>query len=183
MKHIDGTVYNVMYVHYDNDEKVHLISNIAESAMRIFEIDIALIEDFLEGKKVAQNYKIGYFLNLSKGIVEDEIPVIRNNFLYVIPVVSDVHSDITISHTESQWIVSANTCALDRLSVAPILMFGICKKHDPHYMYASFTVDPALLMKQDVVVDFTTEVEMNLELCSLVTNRKLNSYGIVDVKN
>jgi hypothetical protein len=179
----DGTVYNVMYVHYDDDEKVHLISNIVESSMRVFEIDIELIGDFLDGKKTATNYKIGYFLNLSKGIIEDEIPIITNNFLYVVPVVLDTHSDITLFYNKSYWTVHANDRALDRLSVAPMLMFYICKKHDPHYMYASFTVDPAALMKQDIVIDFTTELEIDLELFSLVTSRKLNSYGIIDVKN
>jgi hypothetical protein len=175
----DGTVYNVMYVHYDDDEKVHLISNIAESTMRVFEIDIALIGEFLEDKKNARNYKIGYFLNLSKGIIEDEIPIIKNNFLYVIPEVEDTTSDITLTYTNAQWIVSANDRALDRLSVAPTLTFYICKKHDPHYVYSTFTVDPILLMKQSVVVDFITD----LEAFSIVTNRKLNSYGIINVKN
>lgn len=179
----DGTVYNVMYVHYDEDEQVHLISNIAESTMRVFEIDIALVNDFLEDRKNPQNYKIGYFLNLSKGIVEDEIAIIRNNFLYVIPTVTDTLSDITLTHTSSQWCVSANDRALDRLSVSPTLSFYICAKNDPHYVYSTFTVDPIMLMKQNVVIDFTTELETDLALFSLVTNRKLNSYGIIDVKN
>jgi hypothetical protein len=172
-----------MYVHYDDDEKVHLISNIADSTMRVFEIDIALIGDFLEDKKIARNYKIGYFLNLSKGIIEDETPIIKNNFLYIVPVVPDTHGDITLFYNKSYWTVHANDRALDRLSVAPRLMFYICKKHDPHYVYSTFTVDPILLMKQDIVVDFTTELEIDLELFSLVTNKKLNSYGIINVKN
>jgi hypothetical protein len=177
----DGTVYNTMYVHYDDDGTVHYISNVIDSSKRTFEIDISLIEEFLDYRKHAYNYKINYFLNLANGIVEEQVISNNNsNFIYLVPRTAEFNNELTLVHDKinRQWILTVREDVRYKLEVMPKFVFFLCKKDDPHYLYSYFTVDATSLMKQDMAIDFSNEFEVDLNLFSVAVERKLQSYGI-----
>jgi hypothetical protein len=177
----DAVVYSKMYVHYDDDGVVHYISNIIDSSKRTFEIDIELVQDFLDLKKHAFNYKIDYFLNLSNGIVEEQkVNNVFSNFPYLIPKTADLNNEITLVHNSlaKTWTVVARDDIKYKLEVMSKITFFIVKKDDPYKLISFFNIDAPTLMKSDIIVDFTNEVESNLNLFSVVVEKKFNSYGI-----
>ena len=53
----------VMYIHYDSERKVQLISNVVYEGFEIFEIELHLIPNFASGKKQYSGYSVDYFFN------------------------------------------------------------------------------------------------------------------------
>jgi len=178
-----STVYNKMYVHYDDEGTVYFISNVIDESKRVFEIDIGLVEEFLDFRKQAFNYKIDYFLNLVNGIAEEQKIITGNsNLVYLIPKSSDFNNELTLVHDieNLQWIVTAREDIRYKLEVMSRFSFFICKKDDPHYLYSYFNVDAPSLMTEDIVIKFQNAFEVDLNLFSIVVERKLESYGILE---
>jgi hypothetical protein len=176
-----AVVYNKMYVHYDDEGNVQYISNVIDDSKRIFEIDINLVQDFLDLKKHAFNYKIDYFLNLSNGIVEEQkVNNVFSNFSYIVPKSADFNNEITLVHNtlSNSWTIVARDDIKYKLEVMSKITFFIVKKDDPYKLISFFNIDAPTLMKSDIIVDFTNEVESNLNLFSVVVEKKFNSYGI-----
>lgn len=177
-----GVVYNTFYVHYDEDGKVHLLSNERNKNFKIFEIDLFLIEDFLTGKKDHNSYNIEYFFNLSKGVVTAENDTVEYSkpLFQIIPFTDNYDSHITVEHDslKKQWTVIANDDAVEKLEVLPALSFYVCKKNDPHFLYRSFTVSSEELQSGPVSVDFITELEEQIDSISISTLKRFGNYGI-----
>jgi len=180
---IAGTVYDKMFVHYDDDGNVYYISNVADDYKRTFAIDINVIGDFLNHRKLASNYKIDYFYNLANGIVNEEQNTITSdsNVAYIIPVSSKFNNEITLVHDKKNkaWTVTARPDIKKKLEVMSKLSFFFCKKDDPHYLYSYITVDLVLLSKNDIIINFQNEFEKDLSFFSVVVEKKFNSYGII----
>lgn len=177
-------VYTTMFVHYDDDGKVHLISNVTDPTKNNFEIDLFLVEDFCTGKKNFRNYDIEYFFNLSKGIfTEEEIAEESKKsgaLLYMIPHVVTDNNEITFYHdpVAEKWKVSARKNINEKLDIMPISMVYVTKHGDPHYLYNSFSIDPRDLKNGPKEFNFLYEKDLELNSISLFTQKKFKTYGI-----
>jgi hypothetical protein len=170
-------IYNTRFIYYNDAGEILSIKPFPpEDNQLFFEIDFALVEEFLFGNKSYKNYKINYFLNLVNGIVNEEETVIteERQFLYVLPLTSSFNNEITLEHTEDCWNIVVREDAKERVKLFPKLDFFICKKDDPSFLYSKFSIDLNNLSP----VMFVTTDEKDLNLISVVTNKKFNSYGI-----
>lgn len=181
-----GVVYNNMYVHYDDTGAVHSISNTIDPLYKQFEIDILIVQDFLAGgKRSPAKYKIDYFFDLSKGIIQDEDEeVITSNLPYIISTTNPYKTEITLEHDSinTQWIIYAREDVLDRVAISQPLQFFVCKKDDPHFLYNSFLVKPDDLLQGPVSVEFSSTTEQDLNLFSVITIRTFKSYKIKETE-
>jgi hypothetical protein len=177
-----GVVYNTFFIHYDEDGKVHILSNEKNTDYKIFEIDLFLIEDFLTGKKDHNTYNIEYFFNLSKGIITADSNTVEYSkpLFQLIPVTDVSDSDILLEYNfkNKYWQVTASDDAYDKLEVLPALAFYVCKKNDPHFLYRSFTVSTEDLQKGSVTCDFITDAEHKFDEISVVTLKRFGKYTI-----
>jgi hypothetical protein len=178
-----AVVYDSMFVHYDNEGNVHLISNVKDAKLNNFKIDLNLVEDFLTGKRQCQKFKIEFFFNLSKGIVTAEEQVVANNQqpLYLIPATSSYQNEVTLEHGSYGWNIIVNDAVKDKLKIVKRLVFFVVEKDNPYHMYTHITVDTTDLQTGGASVKFTTPQEADLRLVSVVTQQKFNSYGIKDL--
>lgn len=173
-----------MFVHYGDDGKVHLISNVQDLTKNNFEIDLFLVEDFCSGKKNFRNYSIEHFYNLSKGIVTEEEKEEESKksgaLLYMIPLVDHDNSEITFYHNAAnkKWKIFARTGINEKLDIMPISPIYVCKAGDPHYLYNSFNLDPKALKEDPVEFLFQGEESIDLNKISLFTQKKFKTYGI-----
>lgn len=170
-------IYNTRFIYYNDAGEILTIKPFPpEDDQLFFEIDFALVEEFLFGSKSYTNYKINYFLNLVNGIVNEEETVIseEQQFLHVVPKTSSFNNEITIVHTSSSWNITVRDDVKEKVRLFSKLEFFICKKDDPSFLYSKFTVDLNNLSP----IEFVTEDEKDLNLISVVTNKKFNSYGI-----
>ena len=94
--------------------------------------------------------------------------------MYVLPLTSSFNNEITLEHTTDGWSIVVREDAKEKIKLFSILEFFICKKDDPSFLYSKFTVDLNNLSP----VMFATKDEKDLNLISVVTNKKFNSYGI-----
>ena len=181
----NGVAYNFMFVHYDDDGAVHLISNEEDTTKKNFKIDLELVRDFLTGKKFCRDFNIDFFFNLSKGIIkeEEQVFVDTNKTLYQIPLTSAYSNEVTVEHdlTQKCWRVKVRESAKDRLDIVSELMFFVVKKDDPHFLYRYFIIKSDDLKDADVEVKFQTDAEFNFKKISVVTLHKFNSYGIKEI--
>lgn len=170
-------IYNTRFIYYNDAGEILEIRPFPPEDDRLFfEIDFALVEEFLFGSKSYTNYKINYFLNLVNGIVNEEETVIseEQQFLHIVPITSSFNNEITIMHTSSSWNIVVREDVIGKVRLFPKLEFFVCKKDDPSFLYSKFTVDLNNLSS----IEFVTEDEKDLNLISVVTNKKFNSYGI-----
>lgn len=181
---MSGIVYNKMYVHYDDTGQVILVSNVIIPDYRTFEIETDLILDFLSGKKSSQDYKIEYFFNLSKGIVEEKKVSKRSDFVYIIPETTGYENEITFEHNLSNrsWKIVARDDVRDKLKIMNKMSFFICEKDNVSFLYSTYVIDCLELADEDLLIKFSSEIEEDLKKISIVTNKKLNSYGIKEIK-
>jgi hypothetical protein len=170
-------IYNTRFIYYNDAGEILAIKPFPpEDDQLFFEIDFALVEEFLFGNKSYTNYKINYFLNLVNGIVNEEETVIteERRFLYVLPLTSSFNNEITLEHTTDCWNIVVREDVKERVKLFPKLDFFICKKDDPLFLYFKFSIDLNNLSP----VMFVTTDEKDLNLISVVTSKKFNSYGI-----
>lgn len=170
-------IYNTRFIYYKDNGEIQAIRPFPpEDDQLFFEIDFSLVEEFLFGNKSYANYKINYFLNLVNGIVNEEESVAdeQQQFLYTVPLTSSFNNEITLEHTSDSWSIVIREDAKEKIKLFPRLDFFVCKKDDPSFLYSKFVVDLNNLSP----VKFITAHEENLNLISLVTNKKFNSYGI-----
>jgi len=170
-------IYNTRFIYYKDNGEIQAIRPFPpEDDQLFFEIDFSFVEEFLFGNKSFTNYKINYFLNLVNGIVNEEETVIseQRRFLYTIPLTSSNNNEITLEHAADCWNIVIKEDSKERVKLFPKLDFFICKKDDPSFLYSKFSIDLNNLSP----VQFTTENEKDLNLISIVTNKKFNSYGI-----
>ena len=178
------TVYNTLYIHYNDDGSVELISNEQSQTLNNFEIAIDLIADFIVGgSKNPKKYKIEYFFNLSKGVFESESeqPLdTSTSFLYLIPRTTAYNNAVTLVHdlANSKWICSIRNDAKDQLNIISNLTFFICKADNPYLLYGHFSPSINELRLGDVEIKFQTTIEQDLTAISISTMQKFKSYGI-----
>ena len=170
-------IYNTRFIYYNDTGEILTIKPFPpEDDQLFFEIDFTLVEEFLFGNKSYTNYKINYFLNLVNGIVNEEETVIseERQFLYILPSTTSFNNEITLEHTKNCWNIAIRNDAKEKVRLFSKLEFFVCKKDDPSFLYSKFTVDLNNLSS----IEFITEYEKDLNLISVVTNKKFNSYGI-----
>lgn len=171
----NGVVYNSTFLKYDVDGKILGISNEKIAGDNVLEIENELITDFQLGKRHFHTYKIDYFFNLKKGVVQkDEVLVYRSNLLYSIPVVDHYKNEITLLHNKNYWELKIRENSNYDFSH---LTFFLCKKDEPSFLYSTLIFD---LTKKEKI-KFKNEFEKNLKLFSIVTMQKFNSYGIKEI--
>ena len=172
------------YVHYDDTGKVYAVSNIQSQDYKNFAIDRELIKDFMFlGKKKAEFYKIEYFYNLSKGVIEyeQEQKIIQNNISYIIPRTKMYNNEITLEYhgKSKKWKIVLRDDVKEKIELISSLAFFICKKDNPHILYSTILVDKNNIDKD---ITFTTEIESRLSNFSIVTNKRFNSYGLKEIE-
>jgi hypothetical protein len=170
----NGAVYNSTFLKYDVDGKIIAISNEKLLGDDVLEIENELIKDFQLGTKHFHSYKIDYFLNLKKGIVQkEEVLVNKLNLLYIIPAVDHYKNEITLLHNSNSWeLTIRENVSYENLD----LTFFLCKKDDPSFLYSTL-----MFNLNNRKIKFKTEFEKNLKLFSVITMKKFNSYGIKDI--
>jgi hypothetical protein len=180
-----GHVYNIFYVYYDKDGKVYAVSNTASEEFSNFEIDINLIQNFVDGKKDPTKFDIEYFYNISKGLIVDseelELAIKSDTLLYTITDKYVSSDEIVIEHdTENlEWVISARKGLDEKLSIIPSINLFICKKNDPHFLYSSYSITLRDLIDNAVRLPFKTDIEKDFDSLTLTTLKKFNSYGIL----
>jgi hypothetical protein len=170
-------IYNTRFIYYNDAGEILAIKPFPPGDDKLFfEIDFSLVEEFLFGNKSYTNYKINYFLNLVNGIINEEENVIseEQQFLYTVPLAASFNNEITLEHTTDCWNIVVREDVKERVKLFPRLDFFVCKKDDPSFLYSKFSIDLNNLSP----VQFTTENEKDLNLISVVTSKKFNSYGI-----
>ena len=170
-------IYNTRFIYYNDAGEILAIRPFPpEDDQLFFEIDFALVEEFLFGNKSYTNYKINYFLNLVNGIVNEEETVIteEHQFLYVLLSTSSFNNEITLEHTTDCWNIVVREDVKEKVKLFPRLDFFVCKKNDPSFLYSKFSID----LNNLYPVMFSTKNEKDLNLISVVTSKKFNSYGI-----
>lgn len=186
MKNIDLDTlgYTTMLIQYDESGQVHLISNAYDDSYKNFQIDMALIEDFMHGgKKNPKKYKIDYFFNINKGIIEleDEQEIVKSSLPYIIPHTSSFNNEITLEHTILGWKLHIRDTALDNLEITNSLMFYLCKRNNPHFLYGSIYITDIkeYLANNNPYISFVNPIERNLTNFSVVTNPYIfKSFGV-----
>jgi hypothetical protein len=171
-------IYNTRFIYYNDAGEIQAIRPFPpeDDQLLFFEIDFALVEEFLFGNKSYTNYKINYFLNLVNGIVNEEETVIteERQFLYVLPLTSSFNNEITLEYTTDCWNIVVREDIKEKVKLFPRLDFFVCKKDDPSFLYSKFSIDLNNLSS----VMFATKAEKDLNLISVVTSKKFKSYGI-----
>jgi hypothetical protein len=177
--------YTTMLVQYDDQGQVHFISNAYNTEYKNFQINLSLIEEFLSGgKKNPKKYKIDYFFNISKGLieVEEEQEIVKSSLPYVIPHTNSFNNEITLEHNASLgWTLHIRPDALDKLDIVNNLLFYICKKNNPHFLYGSIHITNLkdTLLNNQIYIKFNTLIEENLDNFSVVINPYIfKSFGV-----
>lgn len=182
---LDTLGYTTMLVQYDESGQVHLISNAYNQSYKNFQIDIALIEDFMHGgKKNPKKYKIDYFVNISKGVIEleDEQAVVKTSLPYIIPHTVSFNNEVTLEHYSlTGWKLHIRADALTNLEITNSLIFHVCKKNNPHFLYSSIHITDVkeYLSNKQSHIEFTNSIEQDLINFSVVTNPYIfKSFGV-----
>jgi len=179
-----GQVYNTFYVHYDSEGKVYSVSNTPSDVLSNFEIDINLIQNFVEGKKDPTKFDIEYFYNISKGLIVDsedrELVIKSETLLYTIPTTVSSSDEIIIEHDakNSQWIVTARNGIDEQLTIISSMSLFVCKKDDPHFLYTRYSITPRELIDNALHLPFKTEIEKDFSSIMLTTLKKFNFYSL-----
>ena len=178
-----AVIYDHMFIHYDDSGAVHLISNVESQDKNNFRIRLDLIEDFLAGRRQCKKFKIEFFFNLSKGIITSEEQIVSTNEkgLHLIPATDAYHNEVTIEHCADEWNIVVNETAKDVLGIIKSLIFFVVEKNNPYHMYKNITVGVDDLKEGNARIKFTISQEANLDLISLVTQKKFKSYGIKEL--
>ena len=181
------TVINKMYVQYDDTGRVHYVNNFQDPVLKNLEIDPELVRDFLsDGTKDSRKYKISYFFNLSKGVIESESEEqdIQATFPISMPRTSSYNNEITLDHNSklSKWTVHIRQDVIDQLEISSNIVFFICKRDDPHYLYNTLIIEPHNLKTGTFDLFFTTDVEKDINNISVVPMRTFKSYGLKEIK-
>lgn len=121
-------------------------------------------------------YKINYFFNLAKGIIEkDETRLKLINNLYLIPATTNYSNEITLEHNKS-WNLILRQDLID-FNVKGKLFFYICKKNNPNFLYRILMFDLSKLSS----IEYVDDVETNIKNISILTEQKFNSYGVKEI--
>lgn len=171
----NGVVYNSTFLEYNIYGEIVTVSNEKILGENVLEIDNSLITDFQLGNKHFRNYKIDYFVNLKKGVVQkEEILVNYTNFLYHIPLVDHYKNEITLVHNQDKW----NLKIRENLKFEESnLTFFLCKKDEPSFFYSSIVFN----LNKTTEIKFQNSFEYDLKSFSVLTMKKFNSYGIKDI--
>lgn len=172
------------YVHYDASGKVYAVSNIESSEYKNFPIDRELIRDFMaSGRKKAEFYKIEYFYNLSKGVVEyeQEQKIVQNNIPYIVSRTTSYKNEITLEHYAklNKWKVVLREDVKEKVQLTSNLVFFICKKDNPCILYSTIIIDNSQI---NADIPFKTKIEQRLNDFSVITSKRFNSYGIKEIE-
>jgi hypothetical protein len=181
------TTFNKMYVQYDDTGRVHYVNNFQDPVLNNFEIDLDLVLDFLsDGTKDSRKYKINYFFNLSKGVIEHEAEEKENisSLPVVITRTTSYNNEITLDHNlqESKWTIHVRQDLIEQLEISSDFVFFICKHDDPHYLYSTIVVKSDNLKTGQFDIFFTTDVEKDINNISVVPIRSFKSYGLKEIK-
>jgi hypothetical protein len=177
-----GAVYNNFFIHYDDEGKVYLISNVKDDTLNNYEIKVSLIPNFLSGLKDCTKYKIEYFYNINSGLItdrEEQTDLIKTDYLlYEIPSVIINDWEILLEHDKSvnAWIVSASVQAIERLEIITNIQIYVCKKDNPYFLINAYTINAKDLINNPIQLEFCSELENEFENLTVYTVRQFRDY-------
>lgn len=180
-----GFVVSKVYVVYKDDGTVIFIDNQPSLDHKNFEIHYDLVRDLYDHRVNLSKYKVDYFYNLSKGII-DEVPdevEIKTELPYIVPLTTSFNNEITLEHCTSleSWVMYVRPDIADKLELIDRMVFYITEKDDPHFLLGTVDLNIKItnLTDNKLVFPFTHSIEKNLDKFSLVVaNRQFKSYGI-----
>ena len=176
-----------LYVSYLDNGQVVKLENCPDPNYKTFEIAYKLVQNLYDTRKNVSRYKIDYFYNIAKGIVEDikdEVEV-KTDMPFVIPLTSGFNNEITFEHRLDLdgWIMHIRSDVADKINLVDSMKFYITKKDDPHFLLGNITLDfknsDTIITDNKLSFSFAYEIETNLNDFSLVVIDKIfKSYGI-----
>jgi hypothetical protein len=181
---IEGYEVKSFFVHYDNDGKVYLVSNVKDESLNNFEISIDLIPNFIRGIKDCTKYKIDYFFNISAGLIsdtEEQEDLIKTDYiLYEIPKKDLLTYDVLFEYniTEKVWTATTTAQAADRLTIVSTVPFYVCKKDNPCFLIAEYIASATDLINGPVSFEFTSDMELDFSNISVYTIKKFRDYCV-----
>lgn len=187
----NSTVSNQMYVYFDKvDGTIKTVSNEQSDPGEdgMMPMPLAMVEDFLTGKKLVSEFKI-IFLNNKQSLIVNKKETVSSDGgrLFVIenePVTDQTEVIIEknlkdkcwyfkISKESKQSVIDANGAKYNH-------DFFIVKKHDPNILYRSFSVNIHDLVQEDRI-GFSFESSAEHSPTDVVTVRRgFNFYTVVE---
>lgn len=177
-----GQAVTHFFVHYDNEGKVHLVSNVKDETLNNFAISVDLIPNFIRGFKDCTKYKIDYFFNVNAGLIsdaEEQEDLIKTDYiLYELPNTQAKMVDVFFEHDskEKNWTASVMSHATERLSIVSSVPFYVCKKDNPYFLIAAHVANASDLMNGSVKFDFISDLELDFSNLSVYTIKKFRDY-------
>jgi hypothetical protein len=179
-----GHVVNSFFVHYDNEGKVSLVSNVKDETLNNFEISTDLIPNFVRGFKDCTKYKIDYFFNIGAGLIsdtEEQEDLVKTDYvLYELSKKNLKTYDILFEHdsAEKVWNASVMPHAVERLSIVADVPFYVCKKDNPYFLIAEYTANSSELVNGSVNFQFNSDLELDFSNLSVYTIKKFRDYCV-----
>jgi hypothetical protein len=179
-----GHVVNSFFVHYDNEGKVSLVSNVKDETLNNFEISTDLIPNFVRGFKDCTKYKIDYFFNIGAGLIsdtEEQEDLVKTDYiLYELPKTDFKTYDILFEHDsiEQVWSATVMPHAAERLAIVANVSFYVCKKDNPYFLMAEYTANSSELVNGSVKFQFNSDLELDFSNLSVYTIKKFRDYCV-----
>jgi hypothetical protein len=181
---LTGHVVNSFFVHYDNEGKVSLVSNVKDETLNNFEISTELIPNFVRGFKDCTKYKIDYFFNISAGLIsdtEEQEDLVKTDYiLYELSKKDLKLYDILFEHDsiEQSWCATVMPHAVERLSIVVDVSFYVCKKDNPYFLIAEYYAKSVDLIDGSVKFQFNSDLELDFSNLSVYTIKKFRDYCV-----
>lgn len=181
---LTGHVVNSFFVHYDNEGKVILVSNIKDENLNNFEIGVDLIPNFIRGFKDCTKYKIDYFFNIGAGLIsdiEEQEDLVKTDYiLYELSKKDLTTYDILFEHDsdEQVWYASVMPHAIERLAIVADVPFYVCKKDNPYFLISEYHAAATDLTNGSVKFQFNSQLELDFSNLSVYTIKKFRDYCI-----
>jgi hypothetical protein len=179
-----GHAVNSFFVHYDNEGKVNLVSNVKDETLNNFEISTELIPNFVRGFKDCTKYKIDYFFNINAGLIsdtEEQEDIVKTDYiLYELSKKDLKKYDILFEHdlSEQAWCATVMPHAIERLAIVSNVSFYVCKKDNPYFLLAEYSADATDLIDGSVKFQFNSDLELDFSNLSVYTIKKFRNYCV-----
>jgi hypothetical protein len=181
---LTGHVVNNFFVHYDNEGKVSLVSNVKDETLNNFEISTDLIPNFVRGFKDCTKYKIDYFFNIGAGLIsdiEEQEDLVKTDYILHELSKKELKTyDILFEHdsVEQAWSASVMFHAVERLAIVADVPFYVCKKDNPYFLIAEYYATAADLIDGSVKFKFNSDLELDFSKLSVYTVKKFREYCV-----
>lgn len=186
----------IMYVLFEKDSGKILGISPRKKGKNYLQVELDRVLGILEGTDSRKNYRVEYnprkkeleLINLNNESFDGST---IKDFLYEIPEEYIEDSDITVEQDiyNSCWRFILGKTLKTNLSHKGVslnsnLNFAITKKHDPHVLYKTISVDFASVFSENcVVIPFDSDFEFSNLPFSIFTARKFDSYQLKRIYN